>query len=55
VRPVKSEVDRLWCDNSKAKRVLGWEPKIGFEEGLRKTIQWMSANMDLYKADLYNV
>lgn len=55
IRPVKSEVDKLWCDNSKAKRVLGWEPKIDFEEGLRKTIQWISANMDLYKAELYNV
>lgn len=55
VRPTKSEVERLWCDNSKAKRVLGWEPKIDFEEGLRRTIQWMSANMDLYKAELYNV
>ena len=54
-RPVKSEVERLWCDNSKAKRLLGWEPKVSFKEGLQKTIQWMSANMNLYKADLYNI
>jgi len=55
IRPVKSEVERLCCDNAKAKRLLGWEPRITFEEGLQKTIQWISANMDLYKVDLYNI
>jgi len=55
VRPAKSEVERLWCDNTKAKRLLGWEPMIIFEEGLKKTIQWISANMGLYKDDLYNI
>jgi len=55
IRPEKSEVERLWCDNSKAKRLLGWEPKITFDEGLRKTIEWISTNMDLYRTDLYNV
>ena len=55
VRPVKSEVERLWCDNTKAKKLLRWEPKVSFVEGLQKTIKWMSANMSFYKADLYNV
>ena len=55
VRPAKSEVERLWCDNTKAKRLLAWEPTTGFEEGLRKTIQWISANLALYKVDRYNV
>jgi dTDP-glucose 4,6-dehydratase len=27
-------------DISKAKRVLGWEPKVGLEEGLRETIEY---------------
>ncbi|MBU3957812.1 MAG: GDP-mannose 4,6-dehydratase, partial [Nanoarchaeota archaeon] len=27
-------------DISKAKNVLGWEPKIGLDEGLKKTIEW---------------
>ena len=30
-RPKNSEVERLWADNSKAKRMLGWEPKVKFE------------------------
>ncbi len=34
------EVHRIYLDNSKAKRVLGWEPRVGFEEGLEKTIEF---------------
>ncbi len=35
-----SEVGRLCCDYSKAKKLFGWEPKTGFEEGLKKNIEW---------------
>jgi dTDP-glucose 4,6-dehydratase len=55
VRPVKSEVERLCCDNGKARHLLGWEPRISFDDGLRRTVQWISANMGLYKPDLYNI
>ncbi|NPA80317.1 MAG: SDR family oxidoreductase [Thermotogae bacterium] len=27
-------------DITKAKRLLGWEPKVPFEEGLRRTLKW---------------
>lgn len=44
IRPSKSEVERLWADNSKAKRLLGWEPLYAGHEGLRRglkeTIDW---------------
>lgn len=30
-------------DISKAKRLLGWEPKVGLEEGLRKTIEYLKS------------
>ena len=36
---------RLCCDNTKAKEVLGWEPKVTFEEGLEKTIEWYKKNV----------
>ncbi len=32
-------------DISKARMLLGWEPKIGFEEGLKKTIDYFKRNM----------
>ncbi|KWX73797.1 NAD-dependent dehydratase [Paenibacillus riograndensis] len=61
LRPEKSEVERLWADNSKAKRLLNWEPRFGgkegFRQGLRETIEWFSnpANLSQYKADQYNL
>jgi NAD dependent epimerase/dehydratase len=61
LRPANSEVERLWADNSKAKKLAGWEPayggKEGFIRGLEKTVAWFSdpANLRSYKAEIYNV
>ena len=61
LRPEKSEVNRLWADNSKAKRLLGWEPQYGgregFKRGLKETIDWFAdkENLKKYKADVYNI
>lgn len=39
----------MWqADISKAKKVLGWEPKISQKEGLQKTIEWMNKNKKFY-------
>jgi NAD dependent epimerase/dehydratase len=54
VRPQDSEVERLWCDNTKAKRLLGWEPKTSLDDGLEKTIEWISEHIHLYKPEIYN-
>lgn len=35
-----SEVFRLCCDSSKAKKLFGWEPKVILKEGLRLNIEW---------------
>lgn len=40
---------RYAMDISKAKRELGWEPKIKFEDGLAKTIEWYKNNKDWWK------
>ena len=37
---------RYAIDYSKAKRELGWEPKIGLDEGLKRTIKWFKAHQD---------
>lgn len=31
-------------DSAKARRVLGWEPTVGLDEGLADTIAWVTAN-----------
>jgi NAD dependent epimerase/dehydratase len=55
LRPEKSEVDRLWSDNSKAKAILKWEPAVSLESGLELTIEWFRKNRHLYKDNLYNI
>ncbi|KOR33563.1 NAD-dependent dehydratase [Achromatium sp. WMS3] len=61
LRPEKSEVERLWADNSKAKQLLQWQPQYGeydgFKRGLAETIEWFSNpdNLKSYKADAYNI
>ncbi len=55
IRPKASEVMRLKGDNRKAKRLLGWKPKISIDEGLATTIKWISKNLELYKAARYNL
>jgi dTDP-glucose 4,6-dehydratase len=53
LRPEKSEVLRLLSDNRKAKEVLGWTPTIDLEEGLTRTIAWISDHLDRYRIGTY--
>jgi NAD dependent epimerase/dehydratase len=55
IRPAKSEVMKLISDNSKALRLMGWAPKTDLDEGLRHTIQFVSANAGAYRSSDYNV
>ena len=55
VRPEKSEVMELICDNSKAKQLLDWSPQYTLDEGLAETIEWMRGYTNLYKTDKYVV
>ena len=54
VRPEKSEVLNLICDNRKATRILSWKPKISIDAGLQSTIEWLSNRLSLYKGHIYN-
>jgi len=56
-RPEGSEVFRLWCDNSKVKKLTGFEPEYSIDIGLRETIEWFKEkdNLKLYKEGIYNV
>lgn len=42
IRPIKSEVTRLLGDSSKIKKVINWQPKYSFSDGLIKTIDWFT-------------
>lgn len=57
IRPKDSEVFRLCCDNSKIKKLTGFEPSYSLEQGLNKTIEWFvdPQNLSRYKTDIYNV
>lgn len=55
VRPEKSEVFKLICDNRKAKELLNWSPQYTLEEGLREAIAFIQKNINSYEADKYTV
>jgi NAD dependent epimerase/dehydratase len=55
LRPAGSEVDRLCASVEKARTLLGWQPAVPFEEGLRRTIDWIAASLDHYKPAIYNL
>lgn len=57
IRPKNSEVFRLVCDNKKINGLVGYEPNVSIDEGLKKTIDWLSIpdNLKKYKADIFNV
>jgi len=40
---------RLVCDNRKLVEKTGWKPKVSFEDGLEKTIQWYKESMRIWK------
>jgi len=57
IRPDKSEVFRLWCDNTKIEKMTGFKPEVDIREGLKRTIDWIikEENLKNYKAGIYNV
>ena len=61
LRPEKSEVERLWADNTKIRNLTDWEAlyagKDGLRRGLFETIEWFTnpENLKNYKADVYNI
>ncbi len=43
----QSEIQKLLCDYAKAKKILGWEPKVSLEEGIKRTEDWIKENPQL--------
>lgn len=42
----KTDMVATWADVSKAKKLLGWEPKIPLAEGIQKTVEWYVDNRE---------
>ena len=57
IRPERSEVFRLWCDNEKIEKMTGFKPQVDIREGLQKTIHWIIEpdHLKIYKSEIYNV
>ena len=57
VRPESSEVERLFCDNTKLLNNTSWKPNYSLEQGISLVIEWMkeSDNLNYFKSDIYNV
>ena len=57
IRPDKSEVERLVCDNTKLLKITSWKPKYSIEKGIQKVIDWLKnpENRQHYKSRRYNV
>jgi nucleoside-diphosphate-sugar epimerase len=42
LRPL--DVDRLCCDNTRIREIIGWKPKTSLHEGLKKMLEWYQNN-----------
>lgn len=55
IRPELSEVERLWCDNSKILKMTDWRPEYNLKNGLQETIAFIEKHLSIYKTEIYNV
>lgn len=53
LRPERSEVMRLIADNRLTRERLGWQPGVTLDQGLDRTIDWISRNIERYQPDIY--
>ena len=55
MRPGKSEVFELLCDNRLARDLLGWVPTVSLNDGLRRTVEYLERNLAKFKPARYTV
>jgi dTDP-glucose 4,6-dehydratase len=49
------DISRSVGDHSKATKELGWQPRVGFEDGLKKTIAWYRSQLESRSPEIINV
>jgi len=55
LRPPDSEVERLIADNTQARTILKWQPKVTLDEGLLRTTDWIRNNLQQYRTSEYAI
>jgi nucleoside-diphosphate-sugar epimerase len=55
IRPGGSEVERLLCDNTRAREWAGWTPDVSLEEGLQRTSDWVKEHLADLETGRYSV
>lgn len=55
VRPARSEVANLICDNRKAETLLDWRPRVTLDQGLMDSIEWVRAEHHRFQPSVYTV
>jgi NAD dependent epimerase/dehydratase len=55
LRPEASEVQRLESDNRLAAKLIGWRPEVSLEDGLQRTIAWISEHLNQFDTNVYTI
>ena len=55
VRPQSSEVNRLLSDNSRARELADWVPRVTLDEGIRLTAKWVEERLEMYDPSSYRI
>lgn len=55
LRPSGSEVERLIADTKLVRELTGWKPRFTLEQGLERTISWISENLSSYRPGTYTI
>tara|TARA_B100001750_G_scaffold246418_1_gene268656 strand:+ start:4767 stop:5765 length:999 start_codon:yes stop_codon:yes gene_type:complete len=55
VRPEKSEVNELLCDNTKIMKLTNWKPQTNIKSGLKKTVEWIEKNKSRFDDSAYSI
>jgi dTDP-glucose 4,6-dehydratase len=54
-RPATGEVERLLSNPALAAQLIGWQPEVPLEQGIRLTADWLQAHLAHYSIDRYAV
>lgn len=55
IRPDKSEVGLLLCNPAKAKKLLGWEPRVSLQDGIARTAEYIRSAINEYRTGQYTL